>query len=248
MERNQFTFYLSFAKAAEHIKKKTDRCAFYDVLKDYALYGITPDMEQLPDAVAVAFELVRPNLDSSKRKAEAGKVGGSRKKAEKKSEETESSEEANEKQIEADPKRGKPAREIEKEKEIENECLNILSSDDESTKVVSVVEASVIQDFKKRVGSSLSETAQEELRGFVKDLGADVCKRAIDVALDENKATWSYIRGILRNKREMGVRSLTDWDAAEARRAAGHRPTAEAAEDNGWMRAYIQQREQEAGA
>lgn len=116
MERTQFTFFASFAKAAERIRKKTDRCAFYDVVKDYALYGKEPDLEGLPDSVAVAFELVRPNIDASRRKAESGKNGGKSKQAESKSE-------ANRKQTEAKRKQGKYAskKESEKDKEGENE-------------------------------------------------------------------------------------------------------------------------------
>lgn len=116
MERTQFTFFASFAKAAERIRKKTDRCEFYDVVKDYALYGKEPDLDGLPDSVAVAFELVRPNIDASRRKAESGRNGGKSKQAESKSE-------ANWKQAEAKRKQGKAAskKESEKEKEGENE-------------------------------------------------------------------------------------------------------------------------------
>lgn len=78
-QRSQFTFYDSFAKAGCRIRKKTDRCAFYDALIEYALYGVLPDLESLPDVVALAFELVRPNLDASRRKA----GGGSAKKTDK---------------------------------------------------------------------------------------------------------------------------------------------------------------------
>ena len=82
MGRNQFTFYASFAKAAERIRKKADRCDFYDAVKDYAIYGKEPDLDVVSDTVAVAFELVRPTLDASKRKAESGKRGGTTSKLE----------------------------------------------------------------------------------------------------------------------------------------------------------------------
>ena len=53
-----------------------ERCTAYDAIIDYALRGAAPDLDALPDAVAIAFELIRPNLDSSRRKAEAGRKGG----------------------------------------------------------------------------------------------------------------------------------------------------------------------------
>ena len=123
MERTQFTFFASFAKAAERIRKKTDRCEFYDVVKDYALYGKEPDLDGLPDSVAVAFELVMPNIDASRRKAESGKNGGKRKQTESKSEANRKQTEAKRKQTEAKRKQGKAAskKESEKEKEGENE-------------------------------------------------------------------------------------------------------------------------------
>lgn len=118
MERNQFTFYISFAKAAERIKKKSDRCDFYDIVKDYALYGKEPDLEKVADAVAVAFLLIQPNLDASKRKAESGKSGGV-------SKQTASKPQANGKQTVSKPqangKRGETASEKEGEKEVEGE-------------------------------------------------------------------------------------------------------------------------------
>lgn len=76
MEREQFTFYSSFARAVKRIRKAADRAAAYDAIVDYALSGIEPDMEKMPDTAAIAFELVRPNLDASRRKAENGKNGG----------------------------------------------------------------------------------------------------------------------------------------------------------------------------
>ena len=45
-----------------------------DALIEYALYGSLPDLDDLPDVVALAFELVRPNLDASRRKAGGGAV------------------------------------------------------------------------------------------------------------------------------------------------------------------------------
>ena len=136
MEREQFTFYSSFARAVKRIRKAADRAAAYDAIVDYALSGIEPNMEKMPDTAAIAFELVRPNLDASRRKAENGKNGG-RPKA--KGKQTDSSEdfasadgESKQNQSESKPKANekqeqtanKKEKEIEKEieGEKENEC------------------------------------------------------------------------------------------------------------------------------
>lgn len=79
MDREQFTFYASFFRAVSRIKNKTARCDAYDAICTYALTGVSPDMDRLPDAAAIAFELSKPNLDASRRKAENGRAGGKQK-------------------------------------------------------------------------------------------------------------------------------------------------------------------------
>jgi hypothetical protein len=77
----------------------------------YALssFGIEePDLDKLPESVAVAFINAKPNLDASRKKAENGKHGGSKPKA-------------NGKQTESKPKQHASEKENEKEKENEIE-------------------------------------------------------------------------------------------------------------------------------
>lgn len=129
MERNQFTFYRSFFKAISRIKKKQDRADVYDMICAYALDQIEPDLNTASDAVAIAFELLRPVLDKAKAKAEIGKKGGSKEEANCKQngskpqancKQTGSKAEANGKQWETASKKEKEG-EIEVEKEREND-------------------------------------------------------------------------------------------------------------------------------
>ena len=120
MDRSQYTFYESFYKAAKSIKSKSVRCDLYDMICRYALYGEEPDIEKLPDAVAMAYELIKPTLNASRRKAENGKRGGASKIADSKPKQTQSKP----KQTEANDKQGETASEKEKENEIENEIEN----------------------------------------------------------------------------------------------------------------------------
>lgn len=78
MNRTQFTFYESFYKALSRIRRASDRAKAYDLMVRFALYGEEPDLDALPDAIAIALELIRPNLEASRRKAEAGRLGGSK--------------------------------------------------------------------------------------------------------------------------------------------------------------------------
>lgn len=122
-ERKQFTFYLSIFKAIRKIKKKTDRADAYDAICAYALFGEEPDLEAMTDSVSIAFELIRPVLDASRRKSKSGKQGGSKPK------QNESKPEANVKQTGIKPdeieSKGEKEKEeeIEKEVEIEHECV-----------------------------------------------------------------------------------------------------------------------------
>ena len=69
MERSQFTFYASFYQAISRIGRKAARADVYDAICAYALYGIEPEPEALGDMAAIAFYLIKPNLDASKNKA-----------------------------------------------------------------------------------------------------------------------------------------------------------------------------------
>lgn len=111
MDREQFTFYASFFRAVSRIRNKAARCDAYDAICAYALTGILPDLDKLPDSAAIAFELSKPNLDASRRKSEAGKSGGRPK-------QTESKPKANEKKIESKTEARAERKQVqEKEKE-----------------------------------------------------------------------------------------------------------------------------------
>ena len=126
-ERGQFTFYASIFESAKRMKNKSARADFYDAVCDYALNGISPDLDKLADAAAVGFISVKPNLDASRKKAKSGKVGGS-------SKQTASKPQANGKQT-ASEKEVDREGEIEKEKEveIENECYLSLKTEGANT-------------------------------------------------------------------------------------------------------------------
>lgn len=138
MQRTQFTFYESFFKAISRIKKKADRADAYDIICSYALYQIEPNLDSVSDAVAIAFELLRPVLDKAKERAESGKKGGSKdenseSKTEAKRKQSESKTEANAKQGETVSKKEiekekEKEKEIEIEKDIEDVCAELPSS------------------------------------------------------------------------------------------------------------------------
>ena len=104
--RKQFTFYRSYYDALGKLPK-SQRLKALEAVIGYALDGTEP--EGLNNVQMVVFLLIKPTLDAGRKKAVAGKLGGSKPKAKRK--QTESKREKEE--------------EIEKENEIEieDECL-----------------------------------------------------------------------------------------------------------------------------
>lgn len=120
--RKQMTFYASFWDAINNLGKKDQLPVFRAVVS----YGLTGTHEEnLTVSQNAFFSLMKPVLDSSRRKAEIGKQGGSKAKAN--SKQSESKPQANSKQTASE---GEKENEIEIEKEteieyeieIENEC------------------------------------------------------------------------------------------------------------------------------
>jgi hypothetical protein len=109
--------YESIYKSLQRIRNKKDRADAYDAICAYALYNQEPNLETASDAVAIAFELIRPVLDSARKKAESGKQGGSKPKAKGKQTPREKESEE-EKEVEGE-------KENENEEEIEKESLSL---------------------------------------------------------------------------------------------------------------------------
>lgn len=78
--------------------------------------------------------------------------------------------------------------------------------------------AKVMSVYMDRINPTPSQICVDELSGFARELGAEVCIHAMSVALDEKKTQWSYIRAILRGYRDDGVRCLADIQAREEKR------------------------------
>lgn len=107
--RGQFTFYRSYWEALRELPKK-DRLPILDALIAYALDGTEPTA--LTKVQSAVFALIRPTLDTGRKKAKSGKLGGSNGK------QTASKPQANCKQT---PREKEGEKEKEKEKEAEGE-------------------------------------------------------------------------------------------------------------------------------
>lgn len=203
MEREQFTFYSSFLKAAKRIKSKAARCDFYDAICNYAMNEQEPDLDKIAETAALGFVLVKPTLDSSRRKAESGKSGG---KVEANGKQTGSKPEANRKQEE-------PASKKEDEKEDKKE------KEYECTPPTPLGE--VMSFFLDRINATPSPDCLDYLRQYTESLGAPVVLHALQIALDEKKTGFAYIKAILARYEREGLTTLEAVKAQEQAREAG---------------------------
>ena len=96
--RNQFTFYRSYYDAIQELSKK-DQSALILAVCAYAIYETLP--KGLSSAASTAFKLIQPTLDSGRRKAESGSIGGASK-PQANGKQTESKPQANGKQTESE--------------------------------------------------------------------------------------------------------------------------------------------------
>ena len=224
MKREQFTWYRSYYEALRTLPAKDFQIAVLAICA-YALNEEVPDLSGVPYSV---FTLIRPTLDSGKIKAanRANKRKTNREQSENKTgtneEQTDNKPEQTRKE-----KEGEGEREEESEREGENDMLKILPPGGGNTKSpaaaagvspLSSAVAMVQADYLNRVNAAASPASLDELAGFVEALGPDCCRRAFDIALDERITRWSYIRGILQDKQQRGVKCLADWDALDGQR------------------------------
>ena len=122
MERKQFTFYQSFREALALIEDPMERLMAYEIIVGYALDGIAPQLDTFPKIVQMAYMLIKPTLESSKRKAQGGMNGTPCKQNEKIGERCRKDHEK-EKEVEKDK---------EKDKEVETEIETEIETETES--------------------------------------------------------------------------------------------------------------------
>jgi DnaD/phage-associated family protein len=79
--------------------------------------------------------------------------------------------------------------------------------------------ARVMNFFLDRINPMPSRICIDELTQFTKSLGADVVLHALNIAIDERKTAFSYIRGILSRYERDGIKTMDDVLRAEQEHA-----------------------------
>lgn len=78
--------------------------------------------------------------------------------------------------------------------------------------------AAVMTRYMDKICASPSRGSIDEMLAYVKNLSGAVVLHAIDIACDENKRSWSYIRAILRDYQAAGINTLDAVQLREAQR------------------------------
>lgn len=74
-------------------------------------------------------------------------------------------------------------------------------------------------DFYQQNIGTLSPSTYGQLKEWLTTLPAEVIVLAMQAAVDHGKRNWAYIRAILKDCADNGIRSRADWEARESARA-----------------------------
>ena len=149
--RNQFTFYRSYYDAIQELSKK-DQSALILAVCAYAIYETLP--KGLSSAASTAFKLIQPTLDSGRRKAESGSIGGA------------SKPQANGKQTESE-------KEIEEEVEYEGEFEEDAEGENPAETAASTAERQKLKAVGGKLGKGVVFLSDEQSDDLLDRIGLD---------------------------------------------------------------------------
>ena len=160
--RNQFTFYRSYYDAIQELSKK-DQSALILAVCAYAIYETLP--KGLSSAASTAFKLIQPTLDSGRRKAESGSIGGASK-PQANGKQTESKPQANGKQTESE-------KEIEEEVEYEGEFEEDAEGEDPDETAAATAERQKLKAVGGKLGKGVVFLSDEQFDDLLDRIGLD---------------------------------------------------------------------------
>ena len=211
MERNQFTFYASYLEAIEMIPDDLARLRAYEALTEYALRETLPDPTDMPVYAAIVFKLIRPTIDTGRRKAMAGHVGGQYVPGRAQESNAQANAKQNASEIEIE-------KEIEKEVEVENEGESPRAEGSSPASAPALPKQKVLSYYRRYINRNLPERQENMLLQYTQRLSEPVVINAMDEARSENKSSWCYVRAILDRYEREGLRSIEAVRQAEKQR------------------------------
>ena len=197
MSLDYFPFYHSYLKKCEKLKDQE----LGRLVRALLLYSATGERQELAGCESIAFDFIADDIDRAKKsydeKCQKNRENG------KKAAATDGW-----RTVPNGTDRGRtvPNAPQSKDEDKSKDKSNTLPANAGKSNAC----ATVVAAFLDRVNPSASQASLEELSAFAEEMGQEVCLRAMDIALDSKKATWPYIRGILRKWQSLGVKCLAD--------------------------------------
>lgn len=187
MARDSFIFYRSFYEAISELPKE-NQADTYDAIMQYALNQKEIELTGISKAI---FSLVKPQLDANYKKYENGKQKKSKKEAKVKQNESKAETNVND-----------------NENVNVNENVNDNDNDNVSDSCVDGLQG-VIDFYNNNIGF-LSPYGLKILESYAKDLSSELVIYAMQISVENNKKTISYIKAILNNWTKANIKTLEE--------------------------------------
>lgn len=183
MARDSFIFYRSFYEAIKEIPE-SEQLAVYKAISIYALEQEEIELTGIAKAI---FSLVKPQLDANYKKYENGKQKKSKTEAKDKQRTSKIGTNVNENV---------------------NDNVNVNVNNNVNDSCVDGLQE-VIEFYNNNIGS-ITPFGLEILSDYTKDLNKDIVLYAMQISVEANKRSLSYIKAILNNWNKAGVKTLSD--------------------------------------
>lgn len=183
MARDSYIFYRSFYEAIKEIPE-LDQLSVYKAISIYALEQEEIELTGIAKAI---FSLVKPQLDANYKKYENGKQKKSKTEA---------------KDNQRTSKIGTNVNVNENVNDNVNENNNVNDSCVDGLQ-------EVIEFYNNNIGS-ITPFGLEILSDYTKNLNKDIVLYAMQISVEANKRSLSYIKAILNNWNKAGVKTLSD--------------------------------------
>lgn len=187
MARDSFIFYRSFYEAISELPKE-NQADTYDAIMQYALNQKEIELTGISKAI---FSLVKPQLDANYKKYENGKQKKSKKEAKVKQNESKAETNVND-----------------NENENVNENVNDNDNDNVGDSCVDGLQE-VIDFYSNNIGF-LNPYGLKILESYVEDMSSELVIYAMQISVENNKKTISYIKAILNNWTKANIKTLEE--------------------------------------
>lgn len=185
MARDSFIFYRSFYEAISELPKE-NQADTYDAIMQYALNQKEIELIGISKAI---FSLVKPQLDANYKKYENGKQKKSKKEAKVKQNESKAETNVNDN---------------------ENENVNVNDNDNDNVGDSCVDGLQGVIDFYNNNIGFLSPYGLKILESYAEDLSSELVIYAMQISVENNKKTISYIKAILNNWTKANIKTLEE--------------------------------------